>query len=136
MSLHTDNSPKQLSYRRAFYSIVKREFTLAWQKPAQVIQPVVFFLIVITLFPLGISPSPKTLQMIGPGVIWIAALLAIMLSVEGLFRQDFQDGHVESWLLSTIPMSLILLAKLIAAWFISCEVFIVFHPLLSLLMNI
>lgn len=136
MSLSSDKAANQLSYRRAFASIVKREFTLAWQKPAQIIQPVVFFLIVITLFPLGISPSPKTLQLIGPGVIWIAALLAIMLSVEGLFRQDFQDGNVEAWLLSTIPMSLIVLAKLIASWFISCAILIMFTPLLALLMNI
>ncbi|NVK26195.1 MAG: heme exporter protein CcmB [Gammaproteobacteria bacterium] len=126
----------QLSYSSAFKSIVKREFSLAWQKPAQIIQPVVFFLIVVTLFPLGISPSPKTLQLIGPGVIWIAALLSIMLSVEGLFRQDFHEGHIEAWLLSTVPMPLIIIAKLLSAWVISCGMLIVFSPLLAMLMNI
>lgn len=126
----------QVSYFNAFKSVFRREFKLAWQKPGQILQPVVFFLIVVSLFPLGISPAPKTLQMIGPGVIWIAAVLAIMLTVEGLFRQDYQDGTIESWLLSTVPMSLLVLAKLLAAWVVSCAVLILFTPLLALLMNI
>lgn len=126
----------QISYAKAFQSVFVREIKLAWQNPGQMLQPVVFFLIVVTLFPLGISPAPKTLQMIGPGVIWIAALLAIMLTVEGLFRQDYQEGTIESWLLSTVPMSLLVLAKLLAAWLVSCAILIVFTPLLALLMNI
>jgi heme exporter protein B len=126
----------QIGYAKAFQSVFVREIKLAWQKPGQMLQPVVFFLIVVTLFPLGISPAPKTLQMIGPGVIWIAALLAIMLTVEGLFRQDYVEGTTESWLLSTVPMSLLVLAKLTAAWLVSCAVLIVFTPLLALLMNI
>lgn len=126
----------QVSYARAFKSVFSRELKLAWQKPGQILQPVVFFLIVVSLFPLGISPAPKTLQMIGPGVIWIAAVLAIMLTVESLFRQDYQDGTIESWLLSTVPMSLLVLAKLTAAWLISCAVLILFTPLLGLLMNV
>ena len=129
-------SSNQIQYSNAFFSVLRREFLLAWQKPSQIVQPVVFFLIVVTLFPLGISPAPKTLQMIGPGVIWIAALLAIMLTVERLFRQDYQDGTTETWLLSIVPMSLLILAKLIAAWFTSCAVLILFTPLLALLMNI
>lgn len=126
----------QVSYAKAFKSVFSRELKLAWQRPGQILQPVVFFLIVVSLFPLGISPVPKTLQLIGPGVIWIAAVLAIMLTVESLFRQDYQDGTVESWLLSTVPMSLLVLAKLIAAWFVSCSVLILFTPLLGLLMNV
>jgi heme exporter protein B len=126
----------QISYATAFKSVFSRELKLAWHKPGQMLQPVVFFLIVVSLFPLGISPSPKTLQMIGPGVIWIAAVLAIMLTVESLFRQDYLDGTVESWLLSTVPMSLLILAKLLAAWMVSCAVLILFTPLLALLMNI
>lgn len=126
----------QISYATAFKSVFFRELKLAWQRPGQILQPVVFFLIVVSLFPLGVSPAPKTLQMIGPGVIWIAAVLAIMLSVESLFRQDYQDGTIESWLLSTVPMSLLVMAKLIAAWLVSCAVLIVFTPLLGLLMNV
>ncbi|WP_299266884.1 heme exporter protein CcmB [uncultured Psychrosphaera sp.] len=126
----------QLSYWIAFKAIFVRELKLAWQKPSQIIQPMVFFLIVVTLFPLGISPAPKTLQMIGPGVIWIAALLAIMLVVDRLFRQDFQEGTIEAWLLSTVPMSLLVAAKLLAAWFISCSVLLLISPVLALLMNV
>ena len=126
----------QISYAKAFKSVFVRELKLAWQRPGQMLQPVVFFLIVVSLFPLGISPAPKTLQMIGPGVIWIAAVLAIMLSVESLFRQDYQDGTIESWLLSTVPMSLLVMAKLVSAWIVSCAVLILFTPLLGLLMNV
>lgn len=130
------STSKPLSYWSAFKSIFIREIKLAWQKPTQLVQPVVFFLIVVTLFPLGISPAPKTLQMIGPGVIWIAAILAIMLVVERLFRQDYQEGTIEAWLLSTVPMSLLVGAKLLAAWFISCSVLVLITPVLALLMNI
>lgn len=127
---------KQLSYVNAFQAVFIRELTLAWKKPSQIIQPMVFFLMVVTLFPLGISPAPKTLQMIGPGVIWIAALLAIVLVVERLFSQDFQEGTIEAWLLSTVPMSLIVSAKLAAGWLISCAVIILISPVLALLMNV
>jgi heme exporter protein B len=134
--MNINNRPIQLSYWLAFKSIFMRELKLAWQKPTQIIQPMVFFLIVVTLFPLGISPSPKILQMIGPGVIWIAAILAIMLVVERLFRQDYQEGTIEAWLLSTVPMSLLVGAKLLAGWFISCSVLLLITPILALLMNI
>ena len=135
---NSGNNPQnnQLSYYQAFVAILQREFSLVWKKPGQMLQPMIFFLIVITLFPLGISPSPKTLQLIGVGVIWIAALLAIMLTVERLFRQDYQDGTLELWLLSTIPMPLIIFAKLVAAWFTSCAVLILLTPLLALLLNL
>lgn len=127
---------RQLSYINAFQAVFIRELTLAWKKPSQIIQPMVFFLMVVTLFPLGISPAPKTLQVIGPGVIWIAALLAIVLVVERLFSQDYQEGTIEAWLLSTVPMSLIVAAKLTAGWLISCAVIILISPVLALLMNV
>lgn len=126
----------QLGYQKAFSATFCRELALAWKKPGQVVQPMIFFLMVVTLFPLGISPSGKTLQMIGPGVIWIAALLSIMLTVERLFRQDYADGTIEIWLTSSVPVSLIIMAKLAAAWLSSCAVLILITPLLALLMNI
>jgi heme exporter protein B len=125
-----------VSYSKAFVNVFSRELQLAWQKPSQVFQPVFFFLIVVTLFPLGISPAPQLLQEIGGGVIWIAALLSIMLSVDGLFKQEYLDGTLESWLTSSVPMSWLILAKLLASWLISCLILIVMSPLLGMLMSV
>lgn len=126
----------EVSYSKAFVNVFSRELQLAWQKPSQVFQPVFFFLIVVTLFPLGISPAPQLLQEIGSGVIWIAALLSIMLSVDGLFKQEYLDGTLESWLTSSVPMSWLILAKLLASWLISCLILIVMSPLLGMLMSV
>lgn len=125
-----------MSYSSAFFNVFHRQFKLAWQKPAQIFQPVFLFLVVVTLFPLGVSPAPQLLQEIGVGVIWIAAILSIMMSVDGLFKQEYLDGTLESWLTSSIPMSWLILAKLVATWLISCLVLIVMTPLLAMLMSV
>ena len=87
---------------------------LAARGPAlgPVIQPLIFFAIITTLFPLAISPALDELRRIAPGVVWVAAMLASLLALESLFRPDVEDGTMEQWVLSGQPLSLLLLAKL------------------------
>ena len=80
--------------------IFKRDMALAFRQRSELAQPLMFLLMVITLFPLGIGPGPVTLQKIGPGVIWIAAILSSLLAMERLFRDDFWDGSLEQYMLS------------------------------------
>jgi heme exporter protein B len=82
----------------------------------QIVQPLIFFVVVTTLFPLAISPSLSELRNIAPGVVWVAAMLASLLSLESLFRPDVEDGTMEQWALSGQPLALLLLAKTMTHW--------------------
>lgn len=84
-----------------FLQIIKRELKIATRKQAEILNPLWFFLIVITLFPLVIGPDPKLLSQIAPGVAWVAALLSALLSFERLFRDDFIDGSLEQLMLGS-----------------------------------
>ena len=79
----------------SFMALLRRDFLLAYRRRAELLQPLVFLLVVVTLFPLGVGPSPQLLANIAPGVIWIAALLASVLSLDSLFRSDYEDGTLE-----------------------------------------
>lgn len=103
---------------------------------SEVIQPLVFLLIVVSLFPLAVGPSPDVLQRIGPGVIWIAAILSSLLGMERLFRDDFHDGNLEQLLLSNVPLPLVALAKVLSHWILSIVPLIVLSPLLALLFHL
>jgi heme exporter protein B len=89
---------------------------------------------IVTLFPLGISPEPSLLSRIAPGVIWIAALLAALFSLESLFRSDFDDGALEQMLLSPHPLSVLVLAKVLAHWLVSGLPMLMLAPLLGMFM--
>jgi heme exporter protein B len=91
-----------------------------------------FFIIVVTLFPLGVGPEMDMLRMIAPGVVWVAALLASMLSLGRLFYNDYVDGTLEQMVLSPQPLSLLVLAKILAHWLISGVPVVVISPLLAL----
>ena len=87
-----------------YQGIFKRDMHIAFNQKAELVQPLMFLLMVVTLFPLGVSPSPDTLQRIGPGVIWIAAILSSLMAMERLFRDDFQDGSLEQYMLSGLAL--------------------------------
>ena len=95
-----------------------------------------FLLMVVTLFPLGVSPSPDTLQRIGPGVIWIAAILSSLLGLERLFRDDFNDGSLEQYTLSGVPLSAIAAVKVLVHWLVSFVPLLILSPLLALFLNL
>ena len=121
---------------RAFTLLLKRDLTLAIRHRAEMINPLLFFVLVTSLFPLGIGANPNLLQAIGPGVIWVAALLAALLSLEGIFRSDFEDGTLEQLLLSSHPVSVLVLAKVLAHWLITGLPLLVISPLLGVLLGL
>lgn len=90
----------------------------------------------VTLFPLGIGPEPQVLTRIAPGIIWVAALLAAMLSLERLFKADFSDGSLEQMLLSPQPLALLVLAKVFAHWLLTGVPLIIIAPLLAVLLHL
>ncbi len=108
--------------------IVQRDLRLAVRHWDQVVQPLVFFMIVTTLFPLAVSPSLDELRRIAPGVVWVAAMLASLLALESLFRPDVEDGTMEQWTLSGQPLSLMLLAKTLTHWVLAGLPIVVFAP--------
>ena len=95
----------------------------------------VFFLLTVTLFPLGIGPEPAILARVAPGVLWVAALLAAMLSLDRLFQADFEDGSLEQLTLSGLPVSLIVLAKIITHWLTTGLPLLLAAPVLAVLLN-
>lgn len=117
-----------------FYILLKRDLTLAYRHRAELANPLLFFIIVISLFPLGISPESTALQGIAPGVIWVAALLAAMLSLDNLFRSDFEDGTLEQMALSAHSLPVLVLAKVLAHWLVTGLPLILLAPFLGILL--
>jgi heme exporter protein B len=120
----------------AFSALLRRDFLLAYRRRAELLQPLVFLLVVTTLFPLGVGPSPQLLANIAPGVIWIAALLASVLSLDSLFRSDFEDGTLEQMVLSGQSLALIALARTVAHWLVAGLPIVLLSPLLAMWMNL
>lgn len=108
-----------------------RDLTLAWKGRVDVLSTLFFFLIVVSLFPLGIGPEMQLLRLIAPGVVWVAALLASMLSLGRLFANDYQDGTLEQMLLTPQPLYLVVLGKVLALWLVSGLPLAVMSPLLG-----
>src|SRR5688572_8347785 len=108
--------------------VMSRDLRLAVRHWDQVLQPLIFFVIVTTLFPLAISPALDELRKISPGVVWVAAILASLLALESLFRPDVEDGTMEQWTLSGQPLSLMLLAKTLTHWVLAGLPIVVLAP--------
>ena len=125
-----------LSYKEAFMLVFKRDLTIAFRHKDDILNPLLFFIIVITLFPLGIGPESNTLARIAPGIIWVAALLSTLLSLDRLFKSDHLDGSLEQMLLSPHPLFIIVLAKIIAHWCLTGLPIIFIAPLLGLLLHL
>ena len=121
---------------RAVLHLIRRELLIALRQRSDILNPLWFFLIVITLFPLGIGPEPKLLARIAPGIIWVAALLAAMLSLERLFRDDFSDGSLEQMMLMPHPLGLLALAKVVAHWLLTGLLLLLISPLIAILLSL
>jgi heme exporter protein B len=113
-------------------SAIHRDLLLAWRRRSDVATAALFFIIVVTLFPLGLGPEPELLRRIAPGVVWVAALLASILSLNRMFSSDLVDGVLEQMLISPMPLPLIVLARVFAHWVISGVPLIAIAPLLAL----
>ena len=119
---------------RAVAGVIRRDLNLAVRNRSELLNPLLFFVLVISLFPLGVGPSPALLAEIAPGVIWVAALLATLLSMERLFRSDFEDGSLEQLLLSGHPLTLLVLGKVLAHWLVTGLPLLLIAPLLGVLL--
>jgi heme exporter protein B len=117
---------------KAFYTVVMRDLLLAMRNRSDILTTLFFFIIAISLFPLGVGPELDTLREIAPGVFWVAALLASMLALERLFAIDFADGTLEQLLLTPQPTTILVLAKVLAHWLITGVPLVLLSPLLGL----
>jgi heme exporter protein B len=116
---------------KAFMLQITHDLRLAFRHASQAINPLMFFIMVTTLFPLALNPVPTLLEAIAPGVVWVAALLASLLASESLFRQDVDDGTMEQLVLSPQPLALLLLAKTTAHWILTGLPLVLISPLVG-----
>jgi heme exporter protein B len=121
---------------KAVWFIFYTELLLLWRHTHEWLYPLSFFIIVISLFPLAFTPDPEFLQKYIPGCIWIAALLASLLSVENIFFSDLEEGSLEQLLLSPLPLPLLILAKIFAQWIITALPLILLTPILGLMFHL
>lgn len=112
------------------------EILLLWRRAHEWLYPIAFFIIVISLLPFAFSPDPVILRTLVPGGIWIAALFSCMLSVETIFQTEKEEGTLQQWLLSSIPLPLILLTKIAAQWLCTLLPLILLTPCIALLMQL
>ncbi len=120
---------------KRFFAIIQRDLAIGFQKRSELLTPLIFFLIVVSLFPLGLGLENRdALQEAAPAIIWVAALLSTMLIMERLFKEDFIDGSLEQLMISGQSLYLIVLGKIIAHWLLTALPLILFTPILSLMM--
>jgi heme exporter protein B len=125
-----------MSALSGFAAVLRRDLLIAVRRGPEALLPLVFLLVVVSLFPLGVGPGPALLASIGAGVIWIAALLATVISLDTLFRSDYEDGSLDQLLLSGLPVSLVALAKVAAHWLVSGLPLVLLSPLLATWMQL
>jgi heme exporter protein B len=125
-----------LSIPKVMLAIVQRDLSLALRRKNDSLSALFFFIVVASLFPLGIGPEPTLLAKIAPGMLWIAALLAAMLSLGRLFADDFQDGTLDQLVLTAIPLPLAVLSKTAAHWISSGLVLTIASPILAIQFNL
>jgi heme exporter protein B len=117
-------------------AVIKREMKLAYRKPAVILNPVAFYVMVIIMFPMAVSPAPSTLQLIGPGVIWVTAMLANLLSLDNLFSHDYDDGTLEQLLMKRSQYLQIVYGKVIAHWISTMLPLVMLTPILGVMMHL
>jgi heme exporter protein B len=120
----------------SFLSIVRHEILVTYREASSWLTPLLFFVIVVCLFPLALGPDAVILNKVAPAIIWIAALLAILLSLGNIFRNDAQEGFLDLMLLSPLPLTLLVLCKTLSHWLTTCLPLIVISPLLGMILNL
>jgi heme exporter protein B len=120
-----------MSATRAARGQLDRDFRLLWRRRGDAMQPVLFALMVVTLFPLALGSEPAVLARIAPGVLWVAALLAGLLNLDALFRADLEDGSLEQMMLSPAPLAWLVALRILAHWCVSGLPVLLLAPLLA-----
>lgn len=126
---------KQSSLFQALGAVIKRDLLLAYRQRAELINPLAFFVMVITLFPLALGAEIALLKRIAPAIIWVAALLASLMSIDNLFRADYDDGSLELMVMTPHPLSVLVLAKVTAHWLVSSVPLLFIAPLMGLMLH-
>jgi heme exporter protein B len=115
-----------------FLTIVNRDLKLSFRRWTELLNPLIFFVIIASLFPLALSPVESEIRDVGTGVLWVSALLSSLLALDGLFRTDAEDGSMEQLILSPVPVGVTVLAKITAHWLVSGLPLLALAPLLAL----
>ncbi|MGS2716844.1 heme exporter protein CcmB [Eionea flava] len=118
----------------ALFAVFRRELRISFRQQSDMLNPVLFFLMVVTMIPLGIAPQASILSALAPGILWVIALLACLLSLDGLFRSDYEDGTLEQCVLSAQPLYFIVLVKVLAHWLTTGLPLTLVAPLLGVLL--
>nr|WP_324258927.1 heme exporter protein CcmB [Cellvibrio fontiphilus] len=126
----------EFSLFTGFIASVKRDLLVAARHKSELANPLVFFLIAITLIPLGVSPEKSVLTLLAPGILWVMALLATLLSLDGLFRADYEDGSLEQMLISPQSLYFTVMAKVLVHWLVSGLPVAILAPLLGLMLSL
>ena len=121
---------------KLIHAMIHRDLRLAMRRRADIVSALFFFILVVSLFPLGVGPEPDLLRKLAPGVLWVAALLSTMLSLPRLFADDHRDGTLEQLALTPQPLALIVLGKVLAHWLVSGLPLALLAPLLGLQFNL
>ena len=124
--------PMQLGLGAVMLAVLRREISLAMRQKGEVLTPLVFFVVIASLFPLGIGPESALLLRMAPGVLWVSALLAAMLSLQRMFASDHADGSLEQMLLSSTPLTLLVAAKALSHFLLSGLPLVLMAPVLGL----
>ena len=124
-----------MSLARAFLALLRRDLVIAFRRRSEMVNPLLFFVLVTSLFPLGVGSQPKLLSLMAPGVVWVAALLAALLSLDTIFRSDFEDGTLEQLMLSAQPVSVLVIAKVLAHWLITGLPLLIVAPMLAIFLG-
>ena len=127
---------KHFSIAAVFMATLTRDLTIAYRRKGDFINPLAFFLIVCSLFPLGVGPDQAQLTLLAPAILWIVALLACLLSSDTLFRSDYDDGSLEQLLLSPVSLYIQVLAKTMAHWILTGFPLTLLSPLLALMLQL
>jgi heme exporter protein B len=120
----------------SFFTLIRHEILMTLRQATSWLTPLLFFIIVISLFPLTLDKDPVLLNKIAPGIIWVTVLLAVLLSIEHLFQNDLEEGSLDALLLSPHPLTLLIFCKILSHWIMYCLPLILISPILGFLLNL
>lgn len=120
----------------ALFTLIRHEIIITMRQAYSWLTPLLFFVMVVCLFPLAVGPDKILLNKMAPGIIWVAALLAILMSMNQLFRKDAEEGNLDLWLLSPYPLTLLVACKILSHWIMHCLPLILVAPFLGLLLQL
>lgn len=129
-------TPPTASLSVALWASLRRELVLSFRNKGDLANPLIFYLMVVVFIPLGISSEPALLAKMAPGMLWVIALLATLLSLDGLFRSDYEDGSLEQMILSSQPLGLLVLSKVFAHWLLCGIPLTLLAPVLGVMLQL